>query len=276
MGSDARPGPRGAVGGGPAGPVAAAPELRNGLLAERIDTVDLAIGPSSQSGVAVVLVGPDGQNRILVVPGANGRVGVADVERVERRLHTARIVPVQLELPLGPVRAAVEAAGRLGVTVLLDPAPVPDGPLSAVFYSAHVVLTPNESEAAASVGFDVSDDRTAEQAARLLLARGAGGVLLKLGARGLLWATERSCVRGPPLVVDVVDTVGAGDAVNGAFAAALAGGATAVDAAHLAAAAGGLAVSRPGARSAMPTRAEVAAARSQTREIATSLAPTSL
>jgi ribokinase len=249
-------------------------QLQDGLLAEGIDTADLVTDESVPSGVAVVLVDPDGRNRIVVVPGANGQVGPADVERVERRLRTAGVLLVQLELPLRAVTAAVEAAGRLGVRVLLDPAPVPAGPLPAALFGRHVVLTPNESEAAVLVGFDVADDLAAERAAQVLLARGAGGVLLKLGARGLLWATDLGLVRVPPFSVDVVDTVGAGDAVNGAFAAALAGGASAVDAARLAAVAGGLAVTRAGTQGAMPTQAELLAAHSRPRPPAPSLAPT--
>lgn len=231
--------------------------LRAGLVAEGIDTSDLATDESAPSGVAVVLLDAGGQNRIVVVPGTNGNVAGADVQRLSRRLPSASVLLVQLELPLEPVRAAVEAAGRRGVTVLLDPAPVPTGPLPAGFFAPHVVFTPNEGEAAALVGFDLDDDAAAERAAQVLLARGAGGVLLKLGERGLLWATARDCVRVPPLTVDVVDTVGAGDAVNGAFAAALAVGASRVDAAHQAAVAGGLAVTRAGARAAMPTRTEL-------------------
>lgn len=232
-------------------------QLRAGLVAEGIDTDDLATDPSLPSGVAVVLVGADGQNRIVVVPGANGTVGPADLERVEQRLSGAQVLLVQFELPLEPVRAAVEAAGRHGVTVLLDPAPVPPGALSAGFFAPHVILTPNEGEAAALVGFDLLDDSSVERAAHVLLARGAGGVLLKLGGRGLLWATDHECVRVPAAAVEVVDTVGAGDAVNGAFAAALARGSSPVEATREASVAGGLAVTRAGAHAAMPTRAEL-------------------
>lgn len=232
-------------------------QLAAALVGEGIDVDDLVVDDESASGAALIIVEPEGQNRIVVVPGANGRVSASDVTRLEARLPGASLLLVQLELPLAAVVAAVQAAGRHGVRVLVDPAPVPGHELPVVFYAPHVVLTPNESETAALVGFEPDDDAAVERAARVLLARGAGGVLLKLGERGLYWASPHGSARAPATRVRVVDTVGAGDAVNGAFAASLAQGYDHTVALARAAAAGGLAVTRAGALSAMPTEDEL-------------------
>ncbi len=235
-------------------------QLRSALQREGVRTDGLSDDETQPTGVAVVLVDPTGQNRIVVIPGANGAVGAAEIERLQVTLQPDDVLLLQLEIPLQAVRAALRAAGRCGARVLLDPAPAPSGTVPAEFYSRHVVLTPNEPEAEALVGFRLVDDAAARRAAEVLLDRGAGAVLLKLGPRGLLWATAEHVVVAPSPEVPVTDTVGAGDAVNGAMAAALANGDPPEHAVHRAAVAGALAVTRTGAAAAMPTTAELSRA----------------
>lgn len=234
--------------------------LRSGLAADGVDVDDLTTDPSALSGVAVVVVDADGQNRVVVVPGTNGAVGEPELERLAARLLVADLLLLQLEVPMAAVAGAVGTAARLGVRVLLDPAPAPPGGLPASVRARHVVLTPNEVEAAALVGHPLDSDAAVEDAARALLGRGVGGVVLTLGSRGVCWAEGTRLGRHPALEVPVVDTVGAGDATNGALAAALAAGHGLAEAARWGAAAGSLAVTRAGACSAMPTRAELFAA----------------
>jgi len=238
--------------------------LRSGLAADGVDVTDVTVDPSAPSGVAVVLVDEAGQNRVVVVPGTNGGVGEPELERLAVRLLAAEVLLLQLEVPLRAVADAVGIAARLGVRVLLDPAPAPSRGLPPSVYARHVVLTPNEVEAAALVGHPLQDDEAVEDAARTLLHRGAGGVVLTLGARGVCWAEVRGAGvvlgRHPAHPVDVVDTTGAGDATNGALAAALAGGLGLAEAARWGAVAGSLAVAREGAREAMPRRADLLAA----------------
>lgn len=230
-------------------------QLRSGLAHDQVDVSDLSADAARPSGVAIIFLGAEGQNSIVVVPGANGAVGRVELERLDRRLQSATVLLLQLELPMAAVLAAIEMAGHREVTVLLDPAPAVNLPSTA--YASHVILTPNEVEAAMLVGFDLVDDDAVLRAARTLLGRGAGGVVIKLGARGLVWATAGRWGREPALPVVVRDTVGAGDAVNGALAAALGRGAPLTEAVREAAAAGGLAVTRPGGYAAMPTREEL-------------------
>jgi ribokinase len=231
-------------------------QLRAALRAAGVDDSAVLTTPGA-SGVAQIAVDERGQNTIIVVPGANGAVGAADIARLEQSLPGARALLLQLEVPMAAVLAAAAAGQRHGATVILDPAPASAGDLPPELYRLAAIITPNESEAAALAGFPVDDDAAAARAAALLHARSGGAVILKLGARGALLLGPDGLERLAPFPVTVVDTVAAGDAFNGALAAALGEGRPLVQAARLAMAAAALAVTRPGAQAAMPTRAEV-------------------
>ncbi len=231
-------------------------QLRAALRTAGVDDSAVLTTPGA-SGVAQIAVDERGQNTIIVVPGANGAVGAADIARLEQRLIGARALLLQLEVPMAAVLAAAAAGQRHGATVILDPAPASAADLPPELYRVAAIITPNESEAAALAGFPVDDDAAAARAAALLQARSGGAVILKLGARGALLLGPDGLERLAPFPVTVVDTVAAGDAFNGALAAALGEGRPLVQAARLAMAAAALAVTRPGAQAAMPTRAEV-------------------
>lgn len=231
--------------------------LRKSLAADGVDTTDLRTDDSCETGVACIVVDDAADNRIIIVAGANGKVGEEDLRRLHIRLRKASFLLVQLELDLDVVTRAIIDAGREGVRVIADPAPAPLGALPAEFFSPHVILTPNETEAHALAGYPVDTDEAACAAALELTARGAGAVAIKLGARGLCWSTGGAAEIVRAARVVAVDTVGAGDAVNGAIAAALSEGQSFGTAAHWAAAAGALTVTKPGAQPAMPTRQAV-------------------
>ena len=108
------------------------------------------------------------ENEIIVVPGANGVVGREDLVRLEAALDGARVLLLQLEVPLDAVVAAAEMGRRRGVTVILDPAPAQ--PLPEALYAAVDILTPNESEAAALVGFPLDDPDAIARASQTLLS----------------------------------------------------------------------------------------------------------
>ena len=209
------------------------------------------------SGLAIINVDASGQNRIVVVPGANGACGQREIEAVESALGGALALLLQFEIPTEVSLEAARRARARGVMVVLDPAPA--RPIPAEFYECIDYLTPNETEAAAIVGFPVDDAVSAERAARELLERGAGCAVIKMGAQGALYATEGASESLPAFPVDVVDTVAAGDAFNAALAVALAEGKALRDAVLWGMAAGAVAVTRPGAQQAMPTRREVEA-----------------
>jgi ribokinase len=207
------------------------------------------------SGVALIAVDDTAENTIVIVPGANGAVSIADIPRLERALDGARALLLQLEVPIETVVAAARAAHTRGVTVILDPAPAL--PLPDELYALADIITPNEHEATTLTGIAVHDDQGAIAAARTLIARGARRVALKLGARGALTADAEGEQFWSPFTVTPVDTVAAGDAFNGGLAVALSEGRSFNEAIRWGLAAGALSVTRHGAQPSMPERNEV-------------------
>lgn len=214
--------------------------------------VGTAEGPS---GVAVITVSPTGENTIVIAPGANASVTPEYVEGHSALLRGAGMVLTQLEVPLETVEFLASFCEQYHVPLMLDPAPaqrLPSGILRRVRW-----FTPNETEAA----FYAEGSGAGENPSQLASAffkTGVGGVVLKMGARGVLLATEdNSGLRVPPFAVRAVDTTAAGDAFNGAFAVGLMLGMEAGGAARFACAAAAVSVTRCGAQPSMPTREEV-------------------
>lgn len=206
------------------------------------------------SGVAAIAIDDAGENHIIIVPGANGQVDAADVDRLP--LLGSKVLLLQLEIPLAIVLAAAQAAQQAGAIVILDPAPAPTQ-LPPELYAAVDILTPNQVEAEQLTGIVILDQASAILAARRLREYGVATVIIKMGAQGALCATAAGEVWVSPFRVRAIDTVAAGDAFNGGLAAALAEGRSLPEACRWAAAAGALAVTVKGAQSAMPTRAEL-------------------
>jgi ribokinase len=204
------------------------------------------------SGVALIAVDDYAENTIIVIPGANGRVGSEDLERLSQALEIARILLLQLEIPLEIVVEAAKIAHDMGVTVILDPAPaqvLPDE-----LYPWVDILTPNQTEASILAGFRVGDEGSIRRAAQVLLERGVQRVIIKMGDLGAYIATEEGSQHHPAIPVVAIDTVAAGDAFNGALAAALLEKKSFDDAVRWGLAGGALAVTKEGAQGAMPER----------------------
>ena len=231
--------------------------LRESLAGYGVDTSGVAVHPGAPSGVAVITVDDAAENEIIVVPGANGVVGREDLLRLEAALDGARVLLLQLEVPLDAVVAAAEMARRRGVTVILDPAPAQ--PLPETLCAAVDILTPNESEAAALVGFPLDDPEAIARASRTLLSCGARSVVVKLGGKGVFWGNGLESAHFPAFPVAAVDSVGAGDAFNGGLAVGLSDGLDMAAAIRWGLAAGALSVTKIGAQPSMPDRAAVAA-----------------
>jgi ribokinase len=227
--------------------------LREQLRAEGVDDALVAVDESVASGVALIAVDDRAENSIIVVPGANGQVGPADLARLETALAGARILLLQLEIPMETVVAAAGLAHQRGVTVLLDPAPAQT--LPAELYGLVDILTPNSSEAAALAGLSVQDADDARRAESALLGRGAGRVIVKMGSLGALAGGNLY----PAIPVTAVDSVAAGDAFNGALAVALSEGLAFEQALRWGLAGGALAVTKHGAQTSMPDRASLLA-----------------
>lgn len=197
-----------------------------------------------------------GNNAIIIYPGAAGEIGDADVEAAAPAIRGARVFMTQLEQPIPAAQKALAMARAAGVTTILNPAPAAE--LPADLYPLCDWLTPNESEATGLTGIPVTDRDSAAAAARALLARGARGVVVTLGADGALVVTGGGAHHVPAFRAGpVVETTGAGDAFSGGFATALAEGLDPVAAARFGAATAGISVTRPGTAPSMPTRAEI-------------------
>jgi ribokinase len=204
------------------------------------------------SGVAPILVAENGENIIVVVPGANGKMDCAAVERQAPLIRSAGMVLCQLELPLETVSRTLALCAEAGVPVILDPAPA--APLPDAVFRKVSWFTPNETEAA----FYLGNASAPEQAAKQLLDKGLKGVVLKRGAEGAYVAVSGGKAAWvKPFPVQAIDTVGAGDCFNGAFAVALLEGNDPWAAARFASAAAAISVTRCGAQASMPSRAEV-------------------
>jgi ribokinase len=230
--------------------------LRSSLETHGVDVAAVAVTPGS-SGVAAIGVDDAGENMIVVVPGANGLVGAGDVARLEGVLEGARALLLQLEVPLDAVIAAAAAARARGVLTILDPAPA--RPLPAELYALAGIITPNETEAAALVGFTLDDDDAVRRAGYTLHERTGGIVIIKRSARGAFMLADGTETFAPTFPVTAVDTVAAGDAFNGGLAAALCAGLPLATALRWSLAAGALAVTKPGAQEAMPSKDELLA-----------------
>lgn len=231
--------------------------LVDALAKEGVDTRGVLRTPDAPSGRALIAVDPAAENTIIVSPGANGRLSAADCEAAAATLAAARVTVLQQEVP----RAANEAAARLaGGLVLVNPAPVRGDGDGNPLPARVDVLLPNRSELAALLGLAPDALTAVEDVARAARGlRGAGAVLVTLGAQGALLVEGGDSTLIPPFPVDAVDTTAAGDCFCGALACALADGEGLERAATLAAAAAALSTTRPGAQPSLPDRDEVEA-----------------
>ena len=231
------------------------PQLIDILTASGINVDGVAIARGTTSGIAVINIDESAQNQIIQVLGANATCGETEASQVLRALADASTLLLQLEVSVNLSLQVAKEASALGKTVILDPGPV--RPIPSEFFPFCSVITPNETEAQALVGFPVVDRTSAAQAAEQLLSRGVGVAVVKLGVQGVYYATAGGGDFVTPFPVKAVDSVAAGDAFNGALAVSLAEGETLYQSVRMAAAAGALAVTKSGAQDSMPYRAEV-------------------
>lgn len=187
-----------------------------------IDAAHVLVTPGVSSGVAPIFVDSAGQNRILVVMGANARLSPADVDRAADVLRSVDCIVLQLEVPLETVYYTLRFARRNGIRSILNPAPGQSLDLAEVAHADFVI--PNETEAEALSGMPVGSLHEARACAVHLLRSGVRRVILTLGENGALYATGDTLLHVPPHRVQPVDTTGAGDAFIGSFAAFLAEG----------------------------------------------------
>ncbi len=232
-------------------------QAQQNLVREGIDTSHVLRTGRTHTGAALIFVDAQGENMIVVAPGANDLLSPEHVEGARDAIRAADVLLVQLEVPMPTVERACLLAREAGVRVLLNPAP--GRALDAGLLQTVDVLIPNETEAEIISGIPVSDRASAEAAGRELLQRGVGAVVMTLGAEGALVVTDDGVTHVPARPVKAVDTTGAGDAFCGALAVGLAEGQSLHTAVAFAGAAAAVKVTRLGTAPAMPRRPEVEA-----------------
>jgi ribokinase len=195
--------------------------IRN-FTARGVDASHVRITPGVSSGVAPIFVDSSGQNRILVVKGANDRLSPSDVDAASDLLRGADAIVLQLEIPLETVYHTLRFARTHGIRAILNPAPGQALDLAEVANADYVI--PNETEAEALTGMPVRTLDDARKCASKLLAGGVRRVIVTLGANGALCAGADGVRHIPPFTVEPVDTTGAGDAFIGSLACFLASG----------------------------------------------------
>lgn len=230
------------------------PATMNDLRRTGIDTERVTTTPGTSSGVAPIFVDSSGQNRILVVKGANDLLSPRDIDAAADLIERADIVILQFEIPLETVYYALDTAHDRGVRTILNPAPgqvVEAARLRNVDY-----LIPNETEAEALTGTQIQTVDDARACAAQLLEMGLRQVVITLGANGALFASNERVTHVPPFQVSPVDTSGAGDAFIGSFAYCLANGLDDQDAIARANLYAALSTLKPGTRAAFATHEE--------------------
>lgn len=207
------------------------------------------------SGLAIVAVEDSGQNAIMLVAGANGKLSVNDVNHHSTKIESADVLLLQLEIPTASVIAAIAIARRAGVRCILDPAPV------ATDWNDELLnvdlVCPNESEAATITGMEINSLSDAQQAANQLNRRGATNVAITLGEKGTLLLHGGTFHHIEAILVTPVDTTAAGDAFAGALAVRWAETDDLIEAVRFANVAGAIAATRSGAQPSLASRNEI-------------------
>ena len=219
-----------------------------------VDTTHVRVLQGVSTGVAPIFVEPSGQNRIIVVKGANDRLLPADVDAAAAQLRSVDTIILQFEIPLETIYHTVRFARANNIRCIVNPAPALPADLAQLTAADYFI--PNETEAELITGHPVHTVEEAGACARALLQTGFRKVILTLGARGALLAEAGGAVHVPPYTVTAVDTTGAGDAFIGSLAVFLAEGTAEKEAVARANLYAGLSTTRIGTQKSFLRRAD--------------------
>jgi ribokinase len=222
---------------------------------ENINTQYILRDEHHSTGVGFITSEENGDNRIVVVPGANLHYELADLVKIKNLIKTSKILVLQLEMDINIIEQAVTCAAMYHVPIILNPAPaqsLSDDLLSKVTY-----LTPNETEAEILTGIKVNSMETAEIAGKSLLAKGVENVVVTLASEGALIVNHSGTYHVSGFPVVPVDTVAAGDSFNGALAVGITKGKSLLEVVTFANAVGALTVTKEGAIPSLPTLNDV-------------------
>jgi ribokinase len=227
------------------------------LQTEGVDSGFMVRDRQAVTGVALIIVGEGGEKAIATAPGANRRLSVADIAAARPTLASARVLLVQLEVPVEATLAAAQICRQAGVTVILDAGPAV--PLPDDFLREVSIVRANAGEAEALSGVRVHDRASARRAAEQLLRRGPQAAALQAGEEGNLVVWHDGEAWLPKIPVASVDATGAGDAFAAALGTLVAEGRPLAEAGRFANAAAALATTVVGAQAGLPSRAAVEA-----------------
>jgi ribokinase len=221
---------------------------------EGIQTKFIVIDRDHPSGVALITINADGENCIVVAPGANAKLASSDLKQAATAIDQAGLILMQLEIPLDTVDYIASSVNKK-VKVVLNPAPACELPASLLKNIS--IITPNEVEASKLTGINIVDKRTAESAARILHNKGIETVIITLGSEGALLFEEGNLIHVPAYPVKAVDTTAAGDVFNAALVVGISEGMSMIEAVEFACMAAAISVTRLGAQASAPFRNEM-------------------
>ena len=224
---------------------------------ERISTDNIIIDPEERSGVALISVNGDGENKIVVASGANNGFKEEEIENVYKIISRADYVILQLEIPVSIVGKIIQFSKRTDTNIILNPAPAQK--LPDWFFDDLFLVTPNETETEILTGINVCDELTAKKAALWFQNKGVRNVVITLGKNGSYLVTSNEAYAISTPNVDTIDSTAAGDVFNGALAVALANRQSFKQAVNFASIAAALSVKKIGAQSSCPTLEDVLA-----------------
>lgn len=230
------------------------PKLLQNLIDQNVDCDQVSVVAGSESGIAIVAVEESGENSILVVPGANGRISAEQVSAAADTIRNSDVLMIQLEIPLDAVLEGVRIAKSAGIRVILDPAPA--RPLPDELFDVDLIC-PNETEAALISGQTLNSIEDAAVVAQSLREKGARAVAITLGAEGTMLCDEHGADLIPSINTQAKDTTAAGDAFAGALAVRWIEGGDLRQAVRWANVAGALAASAMGAQPSLPKREQI-------------------
>lgn len=224
------------------------------LKKENINTNYVFIDEVAPSGAALIMVNDEGENCIVVAPGANANLLPMDIEKV-KSINEAEIILMQLEIPMETIAAVAKNAKANNQRVIINPAPaqkLDDELLNGLF-----LIIPNETEASLLTGIAVKDEVTASQAARFFLSKGAQNVVITLGRQGAYFQNNILQLKINAPIVQALDTTAAGDTFSGALAVAISEKMDWEKAVKFAVEAASISVTRLGAQASIPYRNEI-------------------
>ena len=222
---------------------------------EGIDVSGIITDAQHPSGVALITVDANGENCIVVAPGANAALNIKDIETVKEKIENASVILMQLETPVSTIEYVAEIALEKNIKVVLNPAPA--AALSDDLLKKISLITPNQKEAEMLTGIKVTDKNSATEAAKILNQKGIETVIITMGAQGAFLYHNHEGNMIESVKVNAVDTTAAGDVFNGALVVALANGKGTKQAVGFACKAAAISVTRLGAQASAPYLNEI-------------------